>query len=342
MTVQPRVTRLSAPPRLSSVLARGACTSAAKRGPYREARLPQERLVLPGAGTDTRHLRAYARVCGFPEPGEGTPLPPSWPHVLGFPLAMRLMAGRDFPFPLLGLVHTGIELTQQRALDAEDRPEISVHAEHLEPHRRGTQFDVVTEARLGERLVWHSRSTYLCRHGGSSRQDRGADGSRGSGTDGGGSDGSGRRPEPPAPLPVHDHWRLPSALGRRYASASGDRNPIHLHPLTAKLFGFPRHIAHGMWTFARALAATGAAEGGEQLSARAEFKAPVLLPSTVAFGLDEPTASTGSYRAPVRVHRFELRRGGGEGEGPGRLHLTGEVTSEHLPSSGPGRSSRSS
>ncbi|SCK56095.1 MaoC like domain-containing protein [Streptomyces sp. WMMB 714] len=342
MTVQPRVTRLSAPPRLSSVLARGACTSAAKRGPYGGARLPEERLVLPDAATDARHLRAYARVCGFPEPGKGTPLPPSWPHLLGFPLAMQLMAGRDFPFPLLGLVHTGIELTQQRALDADDRPEISVHAEHLEPHRRGTRFDVVTEARLGGRLVWHSRSTYLCRHGGSGRQDGGADGNPDSGTDGG-TDGGGRRPEPPAPLPVHDHWRLPSALGRRYASASGDRNPIHLHPLTAKLFGFPRHIAHGMWTFARALAATGAAEGGEQLSVRAEFKAPVLLPSTVAFGLDEPTASTGPYRAPVRVHRFELRRAGGEGgQSPGRLHLTGEVTSEHLPSSGPDRSSRSS
>ncbi|MFC4496630.1 MaoC family dehydratase [Streptomyces ovatisporus] len=333
MTAERRVTRLSAPPRLPAVLARGAFTSPAKRGPYGGVRLPDERLVLPDAATDTRHLRAYARVCGFPEPGEGTPLPPSWPHVLGFPLAMRLMAGRAFPFPLLGLVHTGIELTQQRAVRAADRPEISVHAEHLAPHRRGTQFDVVTEARLDGRLVWHSRSTYLCRHGGRDRQEGGAGGS-----------GRDDRPEPPAPLPVRDHWRLPSALGRRYASASGDRNPIHLHPLTAKLFGFPRHIAHGMWTFARALAATGAAVEGEQVSARAEFKAPVLLPTAVAFGCDEPTASAGSYRAPVRVHRFELRSGNGEGDGSpgGRLHLTGEVTSERLPSSARDRSSRNS
>jgi acyl dehydratase len=159
-------------------------------------------------------------------------------------------------------------------------------------------------------------------------------------------------------LPLREHWDLPSGLGRRYARASGDRNPIHLHPLTARLFGFPRHIAHGMWTFARALAGTGAVAGSEQLTARAEFKAPVLLPSTVAYCVDEPTASAGGYRAPVRVHRFELRgrddRGSTDGsasregganaaDGPAtgpatgtgtgnadypRLHLTGEVTSE--------------
>jgi acyl dehydratase len=327
MTVQ----HLTAPPRLPVVLAQGLFTSPAKRGPYEQAYLPDLRLVLPEARTVTSRLRRYARVCGFEQPGEQqqgqqpsgqqspaakTLLPPTYPHILGFPLAMRLMADRAFPFPLLGLVHTGVELTQQWALGAEDRPEISVHARDLAPHRRGSQFDVVTEARLGEQLMWHSRSTYLCRHRtGHEPADRTA------------------YPPPPAypptaspPLPVRDHWELPSGLGRRYAAASGDRNPIHLYPLTAKPFGFPRHIAHGMWTFARALAATGAAINSEQFTARAEFKAPVPLPSTVAFGSDEPTASAGSYRAPVRVHRFELRAA----DDPERLHLTGEVTSERL------------
>ncbi|RAJ57312.1 acyl dehydratase [Streptomyces sp. Amel2xB2] len=368
MTVQ----RIDSPPRLPVVLARGALASRSKRGPYEGARLPGVRLVLPEADIDTGRLRAYARVCGFTAPdgdgagegerngrggGGGGPVPPSYPHIMGFPLAMLLMSQPAFPFPVLGLVHTGIELTQHRALRPGERPEISVHTNALTPHRRGSSFDVVTEARLGGRLVWHSRSTYLCRH-------RTADGERGDGAresaqreatgpSGATSAPHGPRPEPltaPHPLPVRDHWRLPSGLGRRYARASGDRNPIHLHPLTAKLFGFPRHIAHGMWTFARALAATGAADGGEQLTARAEFKAPVLLPSTVAYGMDEPTAPVGNYRAPVRVHRFELRgvdgetgggsgsesdgesdgggKGGSGGEKQPRLHLTGEVTSE--------------
>ncbi len=48
-------------------------------------------------------------------------------------------------------------------------------------------------------------------------------------------------------------WTIPSDIGRRYAAVSGDSNPIHLYNFTAKLFGFPRAIAHGMWTKAKCL-----------------------------------------------------------------------------------------
>jgi acyl dehydratase len=50
--------------------------------------------------------------------------------------------------------------------------------------------------------------------------------------------------------------------------------------LTAKAFGFPRAIAHGMWTAARAVAAL----QGRLPSAMAydvAFGRPLLLPSTV-------------------------------------------------------------
>ena len=75
-------------------------------------------------------------------------------------------------------------------------------------------------------------------------------------------------------------WRLPEDLGRSYAGVSGDVNPIHLHPLTARAMGFPRHIAHGMWTYARTLAALGRGSLGPSGS-RVWFTAPVFLPSTV-------------------------------------------------------------
>jgi hypothetical protein len=330
MTVQ----EMTAPPRLPVVLARGALGSLGKRGPYGEARLPETRLVLPSARVDSDQLRAYIRVCGFPD-GVSRPLPPSFPHVLAFPLAMRLMTGPDFPFPLLGLVHTGIDLTQHKALRADDRPELTVYAEGLEEHRRGSQFAMVTEARVGGELVWSSRSTYLCRHRtgkGDSESDTRAKGKAkdtSEGADGLGGKG-GERGAGESPLPALAEWRLPGSLGRRYAAASGDRNPIHLHPLTAKLFGFRRHIAHGMWTFARCLAQHGSTGTGtpaakaERISVRAQFKAPVTLPRTV------------TYRERGEV--FQLR-GGREGD---RLHLTGEVTSGLLSAGSPGRSSRSS
>ena len=44
--------------------------------------------------------------------------------------------------------------------------------------------------------------------------------------------------------------------------------------------GFPRHIAHGMWTCARTLAALGRTSLGPS-SSRVWFTRPVFLPSTV-------------------------------------------------------------
>jgi acyl dehydratase len=81
------------------------------------------------------------------------------------------------------------------------------------------------------------------------------------------------------------HWRLAGNLGRRYGAVSGDRNPIHLYPVTAKAFGFPTNIAHGMWTKARSLAAL-QNRLPDAFTVDVEFKKPVLLPTTVVFGSD--------------------------------------------------------
>jgi hypothetical protein len=273
---------LAGVPALPPLLARGALLSPLKR-PRQDADFPRTRLVVPGLRVDPARLAAYERVCGFPS-GAKT-LPPTYPHVLGFPLAMRLMSGRDFPLPLLGLVHTSIGLTRRAPLPAAGTYELAVRVEALLPHRRGTEAAVVTELRAGGDLVWESRSTYLARHR----------------TDATDTPGTPRQEEPP--LPVRAAWRLAGDLGRRYGAASGDRNPIHLHPLTARPFGFPRPIAHGMWSVARCLAEHGTPEA---VAVRAAFKAPVPLPGTVTYGAGDG--------------RFELR--GDEGR---RLHLSGEA-----------------
>jgi acyl dehydratase len=90
---------------------------------------------------------------------------------------------------------------------------------------------------------------------------------------------------------------------------SGDVNPIHLHPLTARVFGFRRAIAHGMWVKARCLAAM---EGRlpEKVTVEVEFKAPLLLPSTVGF-------SAQPLDAGWSIALFALR--------DGRPHLVGTI-----------------
>jgi acyl dehydratase len=85
-----------------------------------------------------------------------------------------------------------------------------------------------------------------------------------------------------AALTASAEWRLGGDLGRRYGAVSGDRNPIHLHSLTAKPLGFPSAIAHGMWTKARCLAAL---EGRlpDAFSVDVRFRKPIRLPGRVEF-----------------------------------------------------------
>ena len=283
---------LSASPALGPLLARGALLSPFKR-PRPGVAFSGGRLVLPGLRVDLARLAAYERVCGFPTGDDALPI--TYPHVLGFPLAMRIMSGRAFPLPLLGLVHTSISLTRHRPLPATGTTyELAVHVDRLAPHRRGTEAVVVTELREGGEVVWESESTYLARHRTGGQVSDPAPGSA----------------EPPLPvagpaLPVVGEWRLGADVGRRYGAVSGDRNPIHLSPLTARLFGFPRAIAHGMWTAARCLAAHGTPAAAH---VHVDFRAPVLLPGTVAF------AAEGG--------RFELRGTGDDGE---RVHVRGRV-----------------
>ena len=61
----------------------------------------------------------------------------------------------------------------------------------------------------------------------------------------------------------------------------GDWNPIHVHALTAKPLGFPSAIAHGMYSYARVLAALGPRLPEAGLTSRVWFRKPVRLPSSV-------------------------------------------------------------
>jgi len=155
---------------------------------------------------------------------------------------------------------------------------------------------------VGGTVVWRSESTYL------------AKGARLAGSDDA-ADAAAERPsfEPPTPTAA---WRLGADVGRRYAIVSGDRNPIHTSTLAAKAFGFPRRIAHGMYTAARALADVGPAARGEAFFWEVEFARPVLLPCTVAVRV-APDAEAPAGPAGHGLTLWSARTGA--------LHLTGSV-----------------
>lgn len=223
--------------------------------------VPAVELAVTGATVDRAHLAEYDRVCGFRLADR---LPPTYPHVLGFPLALRLMTAADFPIPLTGVVHVANRITVHRALTADEPLDFTTYAENLRPHDRGRQLDVVLVASVGGAEVWRGVSTYLGKErgaGGGERRDRG---------------------ERPAPPPASAHWRVEPRVGTDYARVSGDHNPIHTSRLGARLLGFPRPIAHGMWSKARCLAAL-ESRLPDAFTVDVAFKLPVPLPGTVAF-----------------------------------------------------------
>lgn len=222
--------------------------------------LPDDSRVRHDVPVDAGHVAAYARLCGFPRK-DTLPLP--YPHLLAFGLHMEIMTAGSFPFPAVGTVHLENSITQHRPIGLDEELQVTARPDHLRAHPKGQVFDMLTTVHSRGELVWEETSTFL-------RRGRGSD------------DAPAGSTFPEAP-PHGITWQLPADLGRRYAAVSGDRNPIHLYPLTAKAFGFPRQIAHGMWTMARCV---GALENRlpDAVTVAVAFKKPVLLPGTVAFG----------------------------------------------------------
>ncbi|MDR8052892.1 MaoC/PaaZ C-terminal domain-containing protein [Burkholderia cenocepacia] len=236
-----------------------ALASVFKRG--REATLPGVKLVRSSVRLDAAHISRYGSICGF-EAEQGVPL--TYPHILGFALQMQLLTDKTFPWPALGLIHLSNTICQYARLDVGDLMEIEVAFGSLFQHRKGQAFAINTMIYSGDKLVWEGVSTYLKR----------------------GVTSLG----PPLDIlqSVEEHdvsqmglWPVPRNIGRRYGVVSGDLNPIHLSAFTARCFGFPSAIAHGMWGLARSLATLSPAHPLAKATVQAEFKLPLALPSEV-------------------------------------------------------------
>lgn len=228
-------------------------------GDFTGLTLRREPVAVERAAVD-----AYAEVCRFPSRDT---VPLTYPHMLAFPLHMALMSDQAFPVPAMGMVHVENSITTHRPVAVGETLTATASVGPGVPHPVGTAYRFVTEVRAGGsdtgELVWESVSTYLRR----GRRNPDA-----------------RWPEPPEAVPPSGPvFRLGADLGRRYAAVSGDYNPIHLTPLTAKALGFRRHIAHGMWTLARSVAVIDN-RLPDRVRVDVAFRKPAFLPGSVAFG----------------------------------------------------------
>jgi hypothetical protein len=224
-------------------------------------KLPTTSITLANVKPDAKKVDRYRDVCGFKQ--DHNKLPLSFPHLLAFPLHLELMLLKNFPFAVMGMVHIRNEITQHRAINVLETMDVSCHFSDIRKTDKGYDVDIKTIIHITGELVWESISTNLVR--------KKTDITAIAKTPNNNSD----------ELPYKEFWPLSTDLGRRYALVSGDSNPIHLFSLSAKLFGFKGHIAHGMWSKARVIAALHNKLNSDACKITVDFKLPIFLPTTI-------------------------------------------------------------
>lgn len=197
--------------------------------------------------------------------GSSAAMPLTFPALVASRLHRDLMGQGDLPVSGLGMVHVATQMWASGRLPADARWHVAAWADGARHVRSGLEIDLWASCTT-DAASWTARVVVLSR----SRKASGSDASA-----------SPELPDADGDWPVRTTLSAGEGVGRAYASVSGDYNPIHLHALTAKAFGFPRAIAHGWWALPRSLALLGVDETpttGETYLDVA-YRRPVLLPS---------------------------------------------------------------
>ena len=231
--------------------------------------LPDRTLTVDDVAIDRANVAAYAACTGL-RYAHAVPL--TYPFVLTYPTVMELVTGFDFPFAAVGAVHMENRITRHRQIAVTDTVRIAVHAENLREHRKGLLVDVISRVSVGTEPAWDQVTTFL-------HQQR--------------TSLSGEpKPEPPrVPKlpPPNTVLRITGRQIRDYASIGADHNPIHTSLIGARLFGFPKPIAHGMFSAAAVLANI---EGQipDAAGYDVRFGKPVFLPAALGVYVDRTDA----------------------------------------------------
>jgi len=256
----------------------------------------------PGTRIDSVRLAQFRDVCG--NPNHGLSVPPAYPECLFLGPMAEAVLSDAFPFSPFGLIHIRQQTVLLHPIDPGATLDLSCRLVEIRETDRGFEVDFGLGAVVAGAQAWSGTTTLLTRN----NQAR---------------SGSGRKGDKSTPwIPEEEPFksllvRVPEDTGRRYARASGDWNPHHLYAVTARLLGYRRAIAHGMWTFARTLAAIEAEQDFSlPIEVDASFKRPIFLPGEIEIRLlDERVIGS-----DTRTLRFEARNAQS-----GEPHMTGSI-----------------
>jgi len=234
---------------------------------------------------DSTHLSRYNAICGF----DSRKISTTYLWVICFPLIINILLSKRFPLRAMGQIHLRNRASFHEPMDLHSPLTLAASVGSSELTHRGLEWNIDLQVLAQDRLLWSSQSTFLYRcETAIERQERDRD----------------------SPLKSTYSWSVSKDIGRRYACVSGDYNPIHLSQLSAKLLGFKRAIAHGMWSKARCLAELDRSIPDAGYTVDVLFRRPVFLPSTVCL-----------YSQRLQGdHRFSLFNSSN-----GQIHLDGSI-----------------
>lgn len=272
MSDTPITLQYHAPPRNGGALVRSLFAARPAQAPLAQHGIRFE-AHWHGARADAKRLAQYRQVCDLPDTGT---LPLLYLHAMAMPLHMAILSHARFPLRLLGLVHWSNQLESLRPIANGDTVDMHCTLDGIQTTERGQSFAIHTTLSTGGTVAWRETSTFL------SPLARSKSGKKAS------PDGS----EPDWGTPIAQ-WAVAANAGRRFAGPSGDWNPIHVSALTARLFGYPRAIAHGMFSAARCLALLQHnLPANAPLALDLRFKRPLLIPGQVALYKNQDVTDT--------------------------------------------------
>lgn len=207
-----------------------------RKGFKAENGMPEINASWYGARADQGALKDY---CATLDIEFGETLPVLYPHVMAGGMHMQMLTHKIFPFGLLGAVHLKNTITQHKAIAIAEKMDIHAQMGGFRLTAKGVEFDFSTQVKVADEVVWEELSIYFM-----------------AGKFGGKENPSTETSFELASLDQMSDvasWAVPKNRGKKYASISGDYNPIHTSKYLAKLFGFKRDIAHGFGILAQAV-----------------------------------------------------------------------------------------
>lgn len=219
---------------------------------------------------DLQKVKQYCEICGYPP--NSPYLPITFPEILFIHPLGALITAPEFPLSPMGLIHLSQTITQHKQLPVDSVFDLECRMDKLMQTQRGILLDVRLAASVDGECVWEGLAGFI------SRNRETIQGKMRKSTESDSLDD----------VSPQQKFDVPADTGRKYAKASGDYNPHHLYPFTAKLLGYKKPIAHGMWSLARSFSFIEQEIAfSNPCAVEASFKRPIFIPANVSLSYEK-------------------------------------------------------